>query len=414
MAKLIINTANDELILSLYYKGKVFSLTNSAKMHHNEVMLPLIDKLLTDNGLQISDVKEFGVVIGPGSFTGIRVGISSVKGFRDGLGAVAKGINNLDFLFKLANSQNKEIETVAIFGSANSYFVARLINGIIYKYPRNLTLEELMAVAKNKPIGMFKQDENVNCFVPKLDFDLLLKCYEESEDYNLVPVYYQLSQAESEKLKRGEVEVCEAGDNDFNAIKEIETSSISTNILTDEDIKQGLTDKNYKTFKITHNAEIVGFIMLQITDEVNIVSIAVKKEFRNTKKITTLDDGTVVEESDDEFNFRRNQRINKINALNEALTKEWVDNIITTLQKVDGNLDPITSRYILQHLPQRVKDVINYKLSESNISAKKQDIISRLKADLSNIDEIMEALNQFDEYKDPFKSFVQSVRNVVD
>ena len=137
-------------------------------------------------------------------------------------------------------------------------------------------------------------------------------------------------------------------------------------------------------------------------------------KFRNTKKITTLDDGTVVEESDDEFNFRRNQRVSKINALNEALTKEWVDNIITTLQKVDGNLDPITSRYILQHLPQRVKDVINYKLSESNISAKKQDVISRLKADLSNIDEIMEALNQFDEYKDPFKSFVQSVRNVVD
>ena len=137
-------------------------------------------------------------------------------------------------------------------------------------------------------------------------------------------------------------------------------------------------------------------------------------KFRNTKKITTLDDGTVVEESDDEFKFRRNQRVSKINTINEALTKDWVDNIITTLQKVDGNLDPITSRYILQHLPQRVKDVINYKLSESNISAKKQDVISRLKADLSNIDEIMEALNQFDEYKDPFKSFVQSVRNVVD
>lgn len=288
MAKLIINTANDELILSLYYKDKVFSYTNSNKMRHNETMLPLIDQLLTDNGLTIHDVKEFGVVVGPGSFTGIRVGISSVKGFRDGLGAVAKGINNLDFLFKLANSQNKEVETVAILGSANSYFVAKLVNGVIYKYPRNLTLEELVKVAENKPIGMFKQDDNTNCFIPKLDYDVLLQCYNESEDYNLTPVYYQLSQAENEKLKRGEVEISEANIEDFDVIQNIENESMCTNVLSDEDIKLGLTDSNYKTFKVLHNSETVGFVMLQISDEVNIFSIAVKKDYRNLGLATKL------------------------------------------------------------------------------------------------------------------------------
>ena len=130
--KLIVNTANDELILSLYHKGKVFSKKNLAKMHHNETMLPLIDELLNENGLNIKEVEEFGVVIGPGSFTGVRVGIATIKAFRDALNVKAKSINNLDLLFKLAVKQNCKIETVAILGSFNSYFVAKLINGVVY------------------------------------------------------------------------------------------------------------------------------------------------------------------------------------------------------------------------------------------------------------------------------------------
>lgn len=288
MAKLIINTANEELILSLYNKGKVFYKLSNAKAHHNEVMLPLIDELLKENNLKIADIKDFGVVIGPGSFTGIRVGIATIKAFRDALNAKAKGINNLDYLFKLSRSQNSDIETVAILGSLNSYFVAKLINGIVYKYTHNLTLDELKEVAENKPIGMFKVDENLHCFVPKFDAEILLQCYEESVDTDLIPVYYQLSQAENEKLKRGNVEILQATKQDFKEIKQIEQTNILTNVLNDEDIMLGLTGKDYKTYKIMHENELAGFIMLQITDEVNIISVAVKKEYRNLGLATRL------------------------------------------------------------------------------------------------------------------------------
>lgn len=286
--KLIVNTANDELILSLYHKGKVFYKKNLAKMHHNETMLPLIDELLSENSLKIKDVEEFGVVIGPGSFTGVRVGIATIKAFRDALNAKAKSINNLDLLYKLAINQNPEIETVAILGSFNSYFVAKLINGVVYKYPRNLTQEELVEISENKPIGMFKVDENLNCFVVNFDANILLECYEESEDETLVPVYYQLSQAESEKLKRGEINIDTASIDDFLDIKNLERESILSNPLNNEDISLSLTSKIYKTFKISHNNEFAGFVIIQITDEVNIISIAVKKEFRNLGLATKL------------------------------------------------------------------------------------------------------------------------------
>ena len=286
--KLIINTANDELILSLYTKDKVFYKINSSKMHHNETMLPLIDELLRENGLKIQDIKEFGVIVGPGSFTGIRVGIATVKAFRDAINAEAKGINNLDYLFRLCNKQNKEIETVAIAGSYNSYFVAKLINSEIYKYPRNVTLDELKDIANNKPIGMFKNDENLNCFVPEFDAEVLLECYNLSNNINLTPVYYQLSQAESEKLKRGDLLIECAGAEDFMSIKTLEQENISANALTDSDIVEALSGKTYKTFKAVHENKIVGFVITQITDEVNIASVAVDKAYRNIGVATKL------------------------------------------------------------------------------------------------------------------------------
>ena len=95
MNKLVVNTANDELFVVLQKDNSVFFKSCASKMHHNEIMFSIIDELLKENGLEIGDIDEFGVVVGPGSFTGIRVGIATIKAFRDSLNVKAKGINNL-------------------------------------------------------------------------------------------------------------------------------------------------------------------------------------------------------------------------------------------------------------------------------------------------------------------------------
>ena len=294
MNRLIINTANDKLFVVLQLEDNVFCKISESKMHHNETMLPLIDELLKENNAQIKDVQEFGVVIGPGSFTGIRVGIATIKAFRDSLGVVAKGINNLDYLFKLSKKANKDIDTVAIKGSKDSYFVAKYINDIVYKYDRNLTLDELKSVANLSKIGVFNEDENLDFVKVVDDAKTLIDCFKDSNDKDLIPVYYQLSQAENEKFKRAAIKVEVANIEDCEQILEIEQNSISYNTLKIEDIKTALTDENYKTFKVLLNDEIVGFVILQISDEVNIVSIAIKKEFRNiglaTRLLKTVED----------------------------------------------------------------------------------------------------------------------------
>ena len=288
MKKLIINTANDELFIVLKKDNDIFSVSINSKMHHNETMLPQIDELLKQHNLNVDDIGEFGVVIGPGSFTGIRVGIATIKAFRDATGAKAIGVNNLDYLFALAKNKNPNVETVAINGSRDSYFVAKLIHGVVYKYEHNLTLSELIEVADNQPIGMFKADANLDCFVVDQDEKVLLNCVENSGDETLVPVYYQLSQAESEKLKRSEILIEVATVDDLNEIATIEKENILTNTMNKNQIQECLNGENYACFKAVFDNEVVGFVMLNKSDELNIDSVAVKKEFRNLGIATKL------------------------------------------------------------------------------------------------------------------------------
>lgn len=288
MNKLVINTANDELYLVLQKQDQVFCAQSQAKVKHNESLLPMLDALLKEQGLTIKDIQELGVVVGPGSFTGIRVGISIIKAFRDVTKAKAKSINNLDYLFELAKKSCKDIDTVAILGSKDSYFVGKYIHDQLYKYERNLSLQELQTVAKGGRVAMFKEDANLNCKVVQNDPGILLSVFDKSKDETLTPVYYQLSQAEREKLNKAIVTIEKATKEDEKAIFEIENSSIKTNVLTQEDISNFLIDANYCVLKACVNKEIAGFAILQFTDESNIVSIAVKKEFRNFGLATKL------------------------------------------------------------------------------------------------------------------------------
>ena len=178
MNTLIINTANENLEIVLKVQNQVFCEVLVSKSHHNETMLPAIDQILKQHNLEIANISQLGVVIGPGSFTGIRVGIATIKAFRDSLNIEAKGINNLDYLFSLAASQNPECNTVAILGSKDSYFVATKVNGKLYKYERNLTGEELKHVAANTPIGKkyFSNWIKIFCWIALMQARIKLLC----------------------------------------------------------------------------------------------------------------------------------------------------------------------------------------------------------------------------------------------
>ena len=65
---------------------------------HSERLLPSIDQILKDSQLTVRDIEGFAVSLGPGSFTGLRIGISTVKGLALAAEKGVVGVPTLDVL----------------------------------------------------------------------------------------------------------------------------------------------------------------------------------------------------------------------------------------------------------------------------------------------------------------------------
>ena len=68
-------------------KGELFPICSSvlnSTLTHSESILPMIDFCLTNARVALSDIDVIGISAGPGSFTGVRIGIATVKGLAFG------------------------------------------------------------------------------------------------------------------------------------------------------------------------------------------------------------------------------------------------------------------------------------------------------------------------------------------
>lgn len=79
--------------------GKLLSETYlNIGLTHSETLMPLVDTALKFAKLDVSDIDLFAVSNGPGSFTGLRIGVGSVKGLALGAGKPACGVSSLKAL----------------------------------------------------------------------------------------------------------------------------------------------------------------------------------------------------------------------------------------------------------------------------------------------------------------------------
>lgn len=63
---------------------------------HSSLLVPKIDKLLKKIHIAINKIDAFVIGLGPGSFTGLRIGVSTVKGFGISLGKPCIGVSSID------------------------------------------------------------------------------------------------------------------------------------------------------------------------------------------------------------------------------------------------------------------------------------------------------------------------------
>ncbi|HLO89696.1 MAG TPA: tRNA (adenosine(37)-N6)-threonylcarbamoyltransferase complex dimerization subunit type 1 TsaB [Lentimicrobium sp.] len=79
---LAIETATRICSVALFDENRVIGLLESADENtHSSILHVLIDQLLHEHGLSIGDITAVAVSKGPGSYTGLRIGVSAAKGF---------------------------------------------------------------------------------------------------------------------------------------------------------------------------------------------------------------------------------------------------------------------------------------------------------------------------------------------
>ncbi|MBR0365801.1 MAG: tRNA (adenosine(37)-N6)-threonylcarbamoyltransferase complex dimerization subunit type 1 TsaB [Clostridia bacterium] len=68
------------------------------KRKHSQNLMPMTERLLADIDIDISETDIFAVTVGPGSFTGLRIGISTVRAFAQALDKPVIGVSTLEAL----------------------------------------------------------------------------------------------------------------------------------------------------------------------------------------------------------------------------------------------------------------------------------------------------------------------------
>lgn len=197
---------------------------------HSRTLMPLVDGMLSAAGLRVQDMDLLAAANGPGSFTGLRIGVSALKGLAWALEKPCCGVSTLAAMARnLAHMEGLII--CAMDARRNQVYNALFLahDGVLTRQcpDRAIGLAELAEEIKNRPEPIFvvgdgaglcynhllEQDVPCRMAPPQLVMQNAVGVALAAEEMaaagqvttarDLVPVYLRLSQAERERLARG-------------------------------------------------------------------------------------------------------------------------------------------------------------------------------------------------------------------
>lgn len=99
MKWLTIDTCTPFLSVGIADEGRVYGeVTFHLRRNHAERLLPVIDRMLKDTSMSLAEIDGVAVTYGPGSYTGVRVGVATAKTFAWSLRLPLVGVSSLQAL----------------------------------------------------------------------------------------------------------------------------------------------------------------------------------------------------------------------------------------------------------------------------------------------------------------------------
>lgn len=195
MKILSIETSSDICaVCILENKTKIKEITLSKGRTHSETLLPIINQIFEETSLTLNDIDLLVCDIGPGSFTGIRIGVSTAKAFIDSKNLKSIGISSLEALCydvstdglicPIINAKNNQVYTC----------IYNLKDGV-YTLEYELFADDINVILtilkdKNSDItfvgdGIYEFKEHISQFFNSSEFNVNFSENNELSAYNL-------------------------------------------------------------------------------------------------------------------------------------------------------------------------------------------------------------------------------------
>ena len=128
MKILSMSTATNNLSVALNDDAKIITEKNEFdQRNHSAHLDPLIAEILKENNLRLAEIDRFAVAIGPGSYTGLRIGVTTVKMFASILHKEVVGISTLQALAASCAEEGTLI-VAGIDARNDNYFAGAYVN----------------------------------------------------------------------------------------------------------------------------------------------------------------------------------------------------------------------------------------------------------------------------------------------
>ncbi|MGL4534226.1 MAG: tRNA (adenosine(37)-N6)-threonylcarbamoyltransferase complex dimerization subunit type 1 TsaB [Fusobacteriaceae bacterium] len=229
MLVLAIDTSTKVGTVALYSeeKGVLGEIFINSTINHSETIMGSVDSLFKITGINIKDVNKVAVSTGPGSFTGIRIGVGLAKGLAYSLKAPIVGVNELDVIANLSGTlldekcniislidARKERVYYCVYRQEKgeikkvSEYLAGDLEEVLEKYSdgKNLFLGDGSIVYREKILEKIKENAvfyNKSLCLPRASILAELALKKESDNLiSLEPFYISKTQAEREKNKK--------------------------------------------------------------------------------------------------------------------------------------------------------------------------------------------------------------------